>query len=134
MYPITVTELPLISVRPFNKGQAIVGWEAREVADLRAQLQDPAKTVAENGVLYWRIAHRDGSFEHRVIPPHVLTDAFIAIWPAQTAAYDVYVTGIVADMRKNAAPLSGENLAEARAAHGPGVKLVNIFTGVETWT
>jgi hypothetical protein len=134
MYPMNVTELPLISSRPYNFGQAINACEVRMVNDCRAKMQDPDRCVAVDGVMFWRIVHSSGRVEHRVIPVDVLTDAFIEPWPAQIAAYKADLDAFFAEARKNATPLTGENLAEARAAFGPGRKLVNVITGAVTWT
>ena len=52
---------------------------------------------------------------------------------SQQVARDAHLDAIVGIYRANYRGPSAEDRAEARAAHGRGVKLVNVITGT-TWT
>lgn len=87
----------------------------------------------KDGVYHW-----DES--DNIIPPDVCKSREISGLPgfdmaAQKAAYSAHLDAFCAEYRRinaNRQP-SAEERAEARAAHGPGVVLVDIITG-KRWT
>jgi hypothetical protein len=69
----------------------------------------------------------------RVPPSENVAAAAAAGFPVDVAACDaareVDLAAFLAEYRRNPPPLTDEVLFEARAAHGPGVTLVNVITG-----
>jgi hypothetical protein len=87
-----------------------------------------SEAYTEDGKV-WRWSSNDAP-----VPLDAAAEYFIPIDPAaQQAARDAYVTASIAEYRRNYTPPNAEQRAEARAAHGPGVKLVDVLSG-HTWT
>lgn len=107
-------------------------WRTQEKLRNEAQLRTEATIT--NGVIRWN--------SNGQVPPDDLVALAVEIGlpvdaAATKAAGDADFKAFMADYRKarrnRTAEVIAEERAEARAAHGPGVKLVNIVTG-EKWT
>lgn len=109
---------------PANKPE----WKIKEIGKVRERMVN--ESYVKDGVLYWKS-------NDAVIPPFVYDDALVEVPAAQKAAYDVDTAEFMKAYRTGRANRSkaeiAEERAEARAAHGPGVKLVNVITG-ESYT
>lgn len=99
---------------------------------LRAMMVSPDKAYLQDGVLHWKS-------NDAIIPPHVFEDAQLVCFEAQRVAYDKHTAEFLKAYR--AQPIvqpSGEELWEARAAHGTHddngkeIELVDVFSGVRT--
>lgn len=99
----------------------------KKIDKVRKELEDGEITIDENGVAYNCIG--------RVVVEDVLemltyvTDKVNveATKKAADAEFDAFLT----EYRKNARPATGEQLAEMRAAFGPGEVVVDVLTGQE---
>lgn len=85
--------------------------------------------VDDDGVARWD--------SNGYVIPRDIAEAHGLDCPALRAARDAEIRAFAAECRAAAARRSpaqmAEQRAEARAAHGPGVKMVNVITG-ERWT
>jgi len=85
-----------------------------------------ATTMDDDGAVRWLSNGR--------VPPADIIDfwAYLGL-PVNVAACtrkrDAETARFLAEYRANARPPSREERIEARAAHGPGVRLVNVITG-----
>ena len=104
-------------------------WKQREDDRLLAKFATDAK-VGRDGVVRWN--------SNDQVPPQDVLDLWaghgkIFDMTASQAAREADTTAFLAEYRRNMQNLSPEQeaemRAEARAAHGPGVKVVNVFTG-----
>lgn len=103
-------------------------WMEKEILTSRANMTDEAKSYSdENGVRRWRS-------NDRAIPYWVFQEAFCVCPAVQRETYERESQEFLESYRKNQ-PVepSGEERFEALAAHGPGVQIVDIFTG-RVWT
>lgn len=86
-----------------------------------------AEAYSREGVWYWASNNApvplDAAKEYGIPVNH----------EAQKAAIDAYTAEALRHYRENYKGPSAEQRAEARAAHGPGVTLVDIITG-HKWT
>ncbi len=73
-----------------------------------------------------------------VIPPEILREHGYPCTDEHMDAYDDEMAKVIDDYRKAQANMSdeakAEQLFELRAVHGPGVKVVDVFTGREIIT
>lgn len=103
-------------------------WREAEKQRLRAKI---FAAPLKGGVRRWPSTGR-------AIPPHVYRDAGLEAPEAQTAAYEEETAAFLREYREAQADRSpeerAEQEAEARAAHGPGVTLVNVITGEKVTT
>jgi hypothetical protein len=86
-------------------------------------------TLTADGLLRWK--------SNDQVPPAEYVERAYALGMAvnPTLCAQVRTTELrafLAEYRKNDRPMSAEEMAEARAAHGPGTTLVNIITGRRT--
>jgi len=92
------------------------------------------RAITRDGVVGWLV----GGTDFRPLMADVAADYGVEWTPTQAAGYGAYCDRVVAEYRTAQASLSdearAEQLNEARAAHGPGVMLVDIFTGEVTRT
>jgi hypothetical protein len=90
--------------------------------------------IVRDGVVGWLV----GGTDFRPLMADVAADYGVEWTPTQAAGYAAYCDRVVADYRRAQAEMSdearAEQLAEARAVHGPGVNLVDLFTGEVTRT
>ena len=88
-----------------------------------------SEAYTEDGGRVWRWTSND-----RVCPLDACEEYGIPCdVVAQEATRDRELDAFLAEYRANYRGPSAEQRAEARAAHGEGVELVNVITG-ETWT
>jgi hypothetical protein len=103
-------------------------WQKREQIRLRQSLT--AETYCKDGAVLWRS-------NDAVVPPSTFREAGLPVPPAQEAARDRYVEQSIGEYRAAMAQRTPEQIAEQRAeataAMGRGVKMVNVLTG-ETFT
>ena len=98
-------------------------WQAETVARLRAEMSSDEDSYTLDGVRHWRS-------NDAIIPPHVFKDAFLVCPKAQQDAYDKDLAAFVKAYRKRQPRRpSAEERFEARAAFGPGVQVVDVFSG-----
>lgn len=97
-------------------------FRRRRVAELRAQLNDPAHAYMDGDVRMWLA-------NDSVISPSLFEEAFVACPEAQAVARKIHVAALFADYRAAQGPVTAEQRAEARAAHGPGVEIVDVISG-----
>lgn len=104
-------------------------WKQREDDRLLAKFATDA-TVGRDGVVRWNSNNR--------VPPQEVLDLWaghgkIFDMTASQSVRDEETSAAIEEYRRNMQNLSPEQeaemRAEARAAHGPGVELVNVFTG-----
>ena len=102
-------------------------WELEEARQAHADLADASALV-----LTWRSngRHPMADMTQRWLLLGLVTDAQRL---ATAGARLREVEAFLADARANALPPSAEERAEARAAHGAGVAMVNVVTG-QRWT
>lgn len=103
----------------------------REATNNARLLRAGQATIDQNGVMRWASNGR--------VPFNDMCElAYHVGLPVDLKACDIARKldneALVAEIRKNDQPMTREELAEARAAHGPGVKLVNVITGRTTIT
>lgn len=112
--PTTLTLLPL----PAN----LQAWCLTDIERLRDALTSRTYTV--DGVLIWNT-------NDRPVPPHVFEGAFVQEPEGQEAAHAANQSAAIAEYiaARKGKPVSAEERYEARAAHGPGVELVDVLTG-----
>jgi hypothetical protein len=92
----------------------------------------------------WEVYFVDGvayfAKNNAVIPPSTLRDHYVEVPEGQQAARDAEVDRTIADYKKARQQFRQQNPLEyaeeqrevramARAAHGPGVEMVNVITG-----
>lgn len=110
------TELPIPEGLPRWKLQDIERYRAKFVTD----------TYPRGGVLYW--ASND-----RPVPPDIFRDALCTPSAKQAAAHDASQRAAIAayiEARRTISPeQAAEEAFERRAAFGPGVEVVDLFTG-----
>jgi hypothetical protein len=102
-------------------------WRKREIVALREKLASDGSAYESNGVRYWRS-------NDAVIPPFVYRDALVECPEQQIEAREQAMTVFLSEYKRTQpSEPSWEEQAEARAAHGAGVTLVDVFTG-RRWT
>lgn len=103
-------------------------WQKREQVRLQASLRN--ETYEQDGAVLWKS-------NDAVIAPSTFREAGLPVPPAQEAARDRYVEQSIGEYRAAMAQRTPEQIAEQRAeataAMGRGVKMVNVLTG-ETFT
>lgn len=101
----------------------------REVDRVASHCQDPEHATFTDGVMRWTC--------NGAVPP----EDIVALAKHLGMPVDIERTNqargdelrsIIARMRANDRPMSEEEKAEARAAHGPGAVIVNVITGRRT--
>jgi len=97
-------------------------FRVQDAERLRQDMANPEKAYEVEGVRHWRS-------NDAVIPSHVYRDAALVCPATQERAYQAHLDQFLRGQRKNARPLSAEARAEARAAMGPNVEMVNVVTG-----
>lgn len=97
----------------------------KELDDIRKELEEGSITIDENGVARNRIGR--ALMSDMMEKLSCVTDAFSV--EATRAARDKEVEESIAEYRRNYKGPSEEELAEMRAAFGPGQTIVNILTG-----
>ena len=99
-------------------------WQEREQIRLRASLT--TDTYVKDGAVIWRS-------NDAPVPTSTFRDAGLPVPPAQEAARDRYLEPILREYREAMAQRTPEQVAEqraeARAAMGTGVEMVNVLTG-----
>ena len=107
-----------------------VNYREKEASRLRKSIAEDTY-VGATGALFWV------SSDHPV-PLHCFRDAGTFPPPAQAEVEAGYAAQALINYKRAQANRSPEQLAEEayedRAAHGPGVELVNVFTGERTIT
>ncbi len=95
----------------------------RDALRMRAQLQDPAEAYMDGAVRRW-------VSNDRCVPRSCFGDALMALPQAQADAIQKETAAFLAEYRASQPdqPSNDERRA-ARAAHGPGVVIVNVVTG-----
>jgi hypothetical protein len=102
--------------------------EAERLATQLAPQPDNAHSYIEwNGVLRWKSNDRVPPADIVELAAHLLGQAVNVA--NSTRARDKETTEFLAEYRRNYKGPTAEERAEARAAHGPGVELVNVITG-----
>lgn len=119
-----MTTLPTLTYLPIPADLHF--WRQRETLHLREQLVSPEHVYAKCGILHW-------CSNNAVVPPYVYRDAFVQCPTGQQVAYLNEQDRFLDEYRKISHEPTAEQRAEARAAHGPGVTLVNVLTG-QQWT
>lgn len=103
----------------------------RDAERLAVQVSDSAHSTVIDGVIRWT---SNGS----VPPADIVALAVHVGQPVDVAKCNAARSADIAKLRAamiaNDRPMSREELTEARAAHGPGVRLVNMITGRVTVT
>ena len=97
----------------------------KELDHLRSELENGKITIDRNGVArncIGRVLMSDLLEKLTYITDKVSIEA-------TTEARELEVAEELAEYRRNARPYSQEQLAEMRAAFGPGTTVVNVFTG-----
>ena len=91
-----------------------------------AKYSEPDAAYSDDGGCTWRWSVNDA-----VIAVNVCKDYGIPCDPAaQQVARDAHVDAVLTAYIRSQPPLpSAEQVAEARAAHGPGVVLVDVVSG-----
>ncbi|UTC29713.1 hypothetical protein BAJUN_00830 [Bajunvirus bajun] len=99
-------------------------WKQREVERLRERFE--TSTYTANGVLFWQS-------NDAPVPVDCFRDAFCTAPEAQADACKAHTSAAIARYVEARKTVSADQLAEerfaARAAHGPGVVLVDLFSG-----
>lgn len=99
-------------------------WQRREMESLRNALTK--ETYEQNGALYW-------TTNGAPVPMHTFKDACAEPPVAQQAAVDENTARVIREYRaacdERTPAQIAEQRASARAAFGPGVELVDVFTG-----
>ena len=99
-------------------------FRTQEAEKLRLDMANPERAEERAGVLYWRANPTSP------IPPHVYKDAAIVCPAAQQAAHDTHLAAFMKVYKKRQSKRpSGEERFEAMAAFGPGVDVVDLFSG-----
>lgn len=99
-------------------------WQIENQKRLQDEIANNTYTI--DGVVFWNSSKRP-------VPMDVYKDAGLTPSPQQKAGCDKATDEFLADYRKNYKGPSEEEMMEARAAFGPGVRLVNVVTG-KGWT
>jgi hypothetical protein len=91
--------------------------------------------IVRDGVVGWLV----GGADFRPLSADTAASYGVEWTATQAAGYEAYCDRVVADYRAVCGrglsdEARAEQLHEARAAHGPGVILVNIFTGERSYT
>lgn len=85
--------------------------------------------IVRDGVVGWLV----GGTDFRPLSADTAAEYGVEWTAIQAAGYEAYCDRVVGDYRRAQAEMSdearAEQLYEMRAAHGPGVNLVDIFTG-----
>jgi hypothetical protein len=102
----------------------VVGWRLKEVLDRRLRIVTETTSEAK-GVLRWK-ANR------AIVPPWVFEEAFMEVSDAQIEARRKELDEFTAEYRKQDHTPDAEQMAEMRAAFGPGTTVVNVITGQKT--
>lgn len=103
-------------------------WKAeaeKELAEVKADLEAGRITIDDNGVArncVGRVVMADMLEKIALVTDEVDT-------AATTCARDAEVKESLREYRANRRPYSSEDLAEMRAAFGPGETVVNVLTG-----
>lgn len=99
---------------------------AGERKRLRERMANDGHSTVRDGILYW-------NSNDAIVPPFVFRDAGYLVPAAQQAAYDKDSERLLAAYRRAQENMSAEARAEQafemRAAFGPGVDVVDVFTG-----
>ena len=101
-------------------------WELREIEKNAARLD--AESIERGGLRYWREVGR-------LVPCHCFFEAGRVAPVGQAEAEAAAAAKFMAEYRamRRRVGRSAEEKGEARAAHGRGVRLVDVVTG-ESWT
>lgn len=99
-------------------------WEIERANKLAGQIAN--ETTKKDEAVFW---NSNGA----PVPADCFRDAGVPMPSGQRAALDRYYADVVGNYRQQQANMTKEERAErdaeARAAHGPGVVLVDVFTG-----
>ena len=105
------------------------GFERDEALRLAETLRN--KTTIENGVIRYNSNGQVPPAECVALAIHIGLPVNVE---ACGTAREIELDAFLAEYRKNYKDPTAEERFEARAAHGPGVKLVNVLTGTEFTT
>jgi len=98
-------------------------WQAVEIGERCERIK--LAFYEKDGALFWKS-------NDRPVPMHVFKEAYLEAPEAQKAADDAHTEAFLAEYRKQDHTPDAEQLAEMRAAFGPGETVVNIVTGQRT--
>lgn len=106
------------------------GWSAvRDVLDYRVKLASRTTQVEWDDATRTLRWAKSGN----LVPVHVIEqDAMLPCWPEQRAAYERETAATLAQYRARQSKASPEEVAEMRAAFGPGTEVVDVLTGRRT--